>query len=347
VAVFNPLERPRKGRTELTMPAGDVEAYVWKEPSTKVPETHVLVRGSPTRFGDAVGPAVPAILVKQQPEFPAPNERTTQRRLGLAQWLASNDNPLTARVIVNRVWQQHFGEGLVRSANDFGLMGAPPTNPELLNWLAHWFMNEGNWSLKNLHRLILTSNTWRMSKTPESPVRYRRLEAEALRDSMLDVSGQLNPKRFGPAMKPSIPAAALEANTDKASIWKPSEETEASRRTIYAFVKRGLVLPMLEVLDLADTVSSCPQRQVTTVAPQALSLFNGDFVNQQAKHFATRLKREAGDDPTKQLHHAWRLALGREPAPDELSKMLQFLKQESLEQACRVILNLNEFAYLE
>ena len=346
VAVFNPLERPRNGRAELTVPIGKTQAYVWKE-SPKVPETHVLMRGSPTRLGDAVSPAVPAILVKQQPAFSAPNGKTSQRRLGLAQWLASKDNPLTARVIVNRVWQQHFGQGLVRTASDFGLMGAAPTHPELLDWLAYWFMNDAHWSLKKLHQLILTSNAWRASKTPDSLMRYRRLEAEALRDSVLAVSGQLNPKRFGPAMKPRIPEAALEANTDKAKVWTASPEPEASRRTIYAFVKRGLVLPMLEVLDLADTVASCPQRQVTTVAPQALSLFNGDFVNEQAKGFAARLKREAGDEPTNQLRLAWRLALCREPKADELAKMQAFLKEESLEQVCRVILNLNEFAYPE
>jgi hypothetical protein len=164
---------------------------------------------------------------------------------------------------------------------------------------------------------------------------------------MLAVSGQLNLKRFGPAMRPSIPAAALEANTDKEKIWQASDETEASRRTIYAFVKRGLVLPMLEVLDIADTVSSCPQRQVTTVAPQALSLFNGEFVNRQAERFAARLLREAGDDPAKQLRLAWRLALCREPTGAELTRMLQFLDHESLQQVCRVILNLNEFAYPE
>jgi len=347
VAIFNPLERPHKGRTELTLPAGNLEAYVWQESSAKAPETHVLVRGSPTRHGDPVGPAVPAILVKQQPPFPAPSDRTTQRRLGLAQWLANNDNPLTARVMVNRVWQQHFGEGLVRTASDFGLMGAPPSNPELLDWLAHWFVHDAGWSLKKLHRLILTSNTWRSGKTPDSPMHFRRLEAEALRDSVLAVSGQLNPKRFGPAMKPRIPEAALEANSDRSKVWTASSEPEASRRTIYAFVKRGLVLPMLEVLDLADTVASCPQRQVTTVAPQALSLFHGEFVNQQANHFAARLVREAGTDPAKQLQLAWRLALGRDPTSTELSTMLAFQKQESLEQVCRVIFNLNEFAYPE
>ncbi len=342
VAVFNPLERPRKGRTELTVPVDGTEVYTWREPSAKAPETHVLVRGSPTRFGDLVEPAVPAILAKQQPPFPSGN-KTTQRRLGLAQWIASDQNPLTARVIVNRIWQQHFGQGLVTTANDFGLMGAAPSHPELLDWLAHWFMHDAKWSLKKLHRLILTSRAWQSIKSPDTLMRYRRLEVEAIRDSMLAVSGQLNPKRFGPAMKPGIPAAALEANSDKEKVWQASDEREASRRSIYAFIKRGLVVPMLETLDLADTVSSCPQRQVTTVAPQALSLFNGDFVNQQAKHFAARLKREAGDDPAKQIT----LALCREPTADEMTKMHAFLREESLEQACRVILNLNEFVYPE
>jgi hypothetical protein len=203
------------------------------------------------------------------------------------------------------------------------------------------------WSLKKLHRLILTSRAWQAVRSPDSITRYRRLEVEAIRDSMLAVSGQLNPKRFGTAMRPAIPKAALEANTDKEKVWQASDEREASRRSIYAFIKRGLVVPMLETLDLADTVSSCPQRQVTTVAPQALSLFNGDFVNQQAKHFAARLKREAGDDPAKQITLAWRLALCREPTVDELTKMQAFLLEESLEQACRVILNLNEFVYPE
>jgi hypothetical protein len=226
-------------------------------------------------------------------------------------------------------------------------MGAAPSHPELLDWLAHWFMNDANWSLKKLHRLILTSRAWQSIKSPDALMRYRRLEVEAIRDSMLVVSGQLNPKRFGPAMKPGIPKAALEANTDKEKVWQASDEREASRRSIYAFIKRGLVIPMLETLDLADTVSSCPQRQVTTVAPQALSLFNGDFVNQQAMHFATRLKREASDDTMKQITLAWRLALCREPTEDELMKMQTFLRENSLEQACRVILNLNEFVYHE
>ena len=348
VAVFNPLQRPRNGRSELTVKVDGTEIYAWRETSSAAPDTHVLLRGSPARPGDLVEPAIPAILEKQAlPQFPGPGETTTQRRLGLAQWIASDQNPLTARVIVNRVWQQHFGQGLVTTANDFGLMGAPPSNPELLDWLSHWFMHEANWSLKKLHRLILTSSAWQTAKAPDAPMRYRRFEVEAMRDSMLAISGQLNPKRFGPAMKPGIPQAALEANTDKEKVWKASNEREASRRSIYAFIKRGLVVPMFETLDLADTVSSCPQRQVTTVAPQALSLFNGDFVNEQARHFAARLRREAGDDAAAQITLAWRLALCRDPSPTESEQMQAFLREEPLEQVCRVIFNLNEFVYPE
>jgi hypothetical protein len=173
------------------------------------------------------------------------------------------------------------------------------------------------------------------------------LEVEAIRDSMLAVSGQLNSKRFGPAMKPSIPREILEANTDKEKVWQASDEHEGSRRSIYAFIKRGLVVPMFESFDLADTVSSCQQRQVTTVAPQALILFNGGFTTQQAKFFASRLQREAGDDADSQIRLAYRLSLCREPTREERDKMRAFLREEPLEQLCRVILNLNEFVYPE
>lgn len=347
VSIFAPLERPTKGRTELTTTFNNTDVYAWREPSAKASPSHILLRGSPSRLGKEVQPAVPAILVKQQPTFPSPSETSTRRRLGLAQWIASDSNPLTPRVIVNRVWQQHFGEGLVTTANDFGLMGAPPSHPELLDWLADWFVHDAGWSLKRLHRLLLTSRAWQSVKSEDSVVRYRRLEVEAIRDSVLSVSGQLNPKRFGPAFRPTIPIAAIEANTDKNKVWTPSPEPDASRRSIYTFIKRGLVVPMFETLDLADTVSSCPKRQITTVAPQALTLFNGDFVNAQATHFAARLRREAGSDIKARVYLAWKLALCREPNASELSTMEAFLQVEPLEQLCRVILNLNEFVYPE
>ena len=237
-------------------------------------------------------------------------------------------------MIVNRVWQHHFGEGLVRTPSDFGVMGDKPTHPELLDWLADWFMDDG-WSIKKLHRLILASNTYRMSKQwnaeygakdPEDRLLwrmpYQRLEVEAIRDSMLAASGQLNPKMYGPSMYPHIPPAALEGSSDPDKIWKASDEREASRRTIYAFVKRSMVVPMLEVLDLCDTSRTAARRQNTSVATQALTLFNGDFVNRQARHLAERLRREAGDDPAKQIDLAYRLALARPPKPAETAAML-------------------------
>ncbi|MCA9190864.1 MAG: PSD1 domain-containing protein [Planctomycetales bacterium] len=345
VDVFAPLERPREGRKELTVKIDGVEVYSWHEPNTTVPATHILVRGSPLRPAKPVAPAVPAILVSKQPEFPTAGKTTTRRRLGLAQWLVQH--PLTARVIVNRIWQYHFGIGLVETSNDFGLSGSPPRHQKLLDWLAYWFVHDANWSIKKLHRLILTSQAWQAAKGPETLVQYRRLEVEAIRDSMLAVSGALNSECAGPPMRPSIPLAAVEANTDRASVWAPSSLDQASRRSIYAFIKRGLVIPMFETLDLADTVSSCSQRQITTVAPQALTLFNGEFTQQQAIYFADRLRREAGNDHGSQVRLAWQLALCRLPTVAEERSSIQFLSQETLEQLCRVIFNLNEFVYSE
>lgn len=365
-----PVHEIERRIRELTAAIPDLPAgYVFREAAGQVPPTHVLLRGTVGRNGEEVAAGVPAIL--RGPAFgPVPsNGRTRGRRLALARWMVDPANPLTARVVVNRVWQQHFGTGLVRTPSDFGTMGDPPTHPELLDWLAHWFVHDARWSLKALHRLILTSSTWQMSRmaSPEqraedpdnrmlSHVPYRRLEVEALRDSILAVSGELNRERFGRGVFLPIPQAAMEANTDKESVWKVSPPSDTARRTVYAFVKRGLVVPTLEVLDLCDTVTSSPRRQVTTVAPQALTLFNGEFVNGQAGRFAERLEREAGDDPARQVEWAYRLALTRPPSASERSAALEFLnragpapgsRREPWIQLCRVIFNLNEFAYPE
>jgi hypothetical protein len=355
-------------------------AYYVHEVTPAPPETHVLIRGKATRPGVVAPPGVPSVLVSQQPGFLPADERTTRRRLSLARWLVDPGHPLTARVIVNRVWQFHFGEGLVRTASDFGVMGDPPSHPELLDYLAGELVRHG-WSLKWLHRLILTSNTYKMSKQwhdeygaadPENRLwwrfPYRRLEVEAIRDSMLLVSGKLSPKMFGPPMFPFIPKEAREGNSDPDKIWPAYDEAEASRRTVYAFIKRSLVVPMIEVLDLCDTTKSSARRAVTSVAPQALTLFNGQFVNEQAVHLAARLEREAGPDAGRQIEHAYRLALSREPTATERKTMLEFMATEAvriveesagselpvtapvarmkaLEQLCRVIFNLNEFVY--
>jgi hypothetical protein len=354
--------------------------YFLVEPSPKSPTTHLLKRGKAASPGPEVRPGLPAVLVSEQPSFLPPDDQTSKRRLTLARWIASPDNPLTARVIVNRVWQYHFGEGLVRTPSDLGTMGETPTHPELLDWLANWFVKEG-WSVKKLHRLILTSNTYRMNKkwnkeyAEEDPedrllwrVPYRRLEVEAIRDSILSVSGQLNPKMGGPSMFPPVPKEALEGSSDPDKIWRASDEKEASRRTVYACVKRSMVVPMLEVLDFCDTARSAAKRNVTSVAPQALSLFNGEFVNQQASHLAKRLAQDAGDDSVKQIDRLYRLALCRPPTKGESDKLAQFLRVEkdrllreaeqgkktidakvarkaALVQLCRVFFNLNELVY--
>ncbi len=331
--------------------------YFLLEPSNHAPVTHLLQRGQASKPGPVVEPGVPAVLVKQQPKFLPPGSSTSQRRLSLARWIASAENPLTARVIVNRIWQYHFGEGLVRTASDFGVMGEKPTHPELLDWLASWFVREG-WSVKKLHRLIMTSNTYRMSKRmipeyqdkdPENRLwwrfPYHRLEVEAIRDSMLAVSGRLNPKMYGPSMLPAVPKEALEGSSDPNTIWRASDEKEASRRTIYAHIKRSMIVPMLDVLDLCDTARSAAKRNVTSTAPQALTLLNSDFTNRQARYFAERLRKAAETEPAKQIDLAYRLALCRPPTAAERNRLEQFLKEESLEQMCRVVLNLNEFVY--
>jgi hypothetical protein len=338
--------------------------FMVEGPAAPAP-THLLLRGKASRPGPKVEPGVPAVLVEKQPILAPAGKFTSSRRLTLARWIADRNNPLTARVIVNRAWQHHFGEGLVRTPSDFGVMGQPPTHPELLDWLTSWFVEHG-WSLKKLHRLIMTSNTYRMStrgnriysaKDPENTFLwrfpYRRLEVEAIRDSALAVSGQLNRKMYGPSMYPHVPREALAGSSDPNTIWRPFDERDASRRTIYAFIKRSLVVPMLEVLDVCDTTRSADKRLVTTVAPQALTLFNGDFVNRQARHFADRLIQEVGTDAEKQIERAYRLALCRPPTERERSLMLRFLNRMddrrpdagALVQMCRVIFNLNEFVY--
>jgi hypothetical protein len=331
--------------------------YFLQELSPKAPPTHILARGQPSRPGPEVAPGVPAVVVDRQPEFLPPDGHTTRRRLSLARWIASADNPLTARVIVNRVWQYHFGEGLVRTPSDFGTQGERPTHPELLDWLADWFVREG-WSLKKLHRLILTSSTYRMSKRgnaeyarldPEDRLLwrfpYKRLEAEAIRDSVLAAAGRLNQRLYGPSMYPEVPRATLEGHSDPDKVWKASEEQESSRRTIYAHVKRSLLVPLVEVLDFCDTTRSTARRIVTTVAPQALSLYNGTFVNTQALHLAARLEAEVGPDPARQIDRAYRLVLCRPPSSSERDALLDFLRTQPCGQMGRVLFNLNEFVY--
>ena len=353
--------------------------YFFVESSPQAPPTHLLLRGKANSPGPEVQPGVPQVLTRESIRFLEPSSTTSQRRLSLAQWITDVDNPLTARVIVNRVWQHHFGRGIVRTPSDFGVMGTPPTHPHLLDWLAHWFTHEGGWSLKKLHRLILASNVYRMgtgwndeyaAADPENNLlwrrSYRRLEVEAIRDTMLAISGKLDRSMYGPSMYPFIPGEILEGHADKLKIWPKFNEAQANRRTIYAYVKRSMIVPFLEVMDLCDTTRPAPERLITSVAPQALTMLNGDFVNRQAGYFANRLVAQAGTDATGQIRLAYRLALCRESTVREQNLMRQFIESETarrlgeteglseadarhyaLTQMCRVILNLNELVYTD
>ncbi len=355
------------------------QAHIWYEDNPQVPPTHLFRRGDPKRAGSVVQPGLPAVLVSRQPESPNPLPHSTGRRVWLANWITRPENPLTARVIVNRVWMHHFGKGLVSTPNDFGVMGARPSHPELLDWLAGWFMAQG-WRLKPLHRLIVLSRAYQTSSALEAnPARseqklalfgrwrQRRLEAEIVRDSILAVSGQLNPEHGGPSVFPPLPRAVLEGQSRPGDGWRSSPPRQAARRSIYVFCKRSLAVPELELLDTPDTTSSCEQRPLSTTAPQALTFLNGAFVQEQAAHWAKRLSREAGEDPADQVRRAFTLALCRPPRPDELRPALDFLsrqrrqiesdarsrgqsagdaRQKALAAFCAVLLNTNEFFYV-
>jgi hypothetical protein len=331
-------------------------AYVFDE-KVPPPATHLLRRGRAALKGPEVQPGVPAVLAAAQPTFPAATPTSTQRRLTFARWIASPDNPLTARVIVNRLWHYHFGRGIVATPGDLGLRGERPTHPELLDWLASELIASG-WSLKHIHRLIVTSAAYRRSSQGNDTQRradpdnlflarfpFRRLEVEAIRDSILATSGKLDSRMYGPGVRPPIPRAALQGHPDAATVWKGVTEDEAARRTIYVHVKRSITLPLLEALDLCDTARSAPRRSVTTVAPQALMLYNGSLVTTQARALAERLEREAGPSVEAQVDRAFRLLFARLPGKEEKAAVVAHVSAHGLAQACRVLYNLNELVY--
>jgi cytochrome c553 len=341
------------------------------ETGRQAPETFVLLRGNPHVKGARVEPAFPMIFSSPPPTFPEPpaDAKSSGRRRVLADWIASKDNRLTARVFVNRVWQHHFGRGIVRSPNDFGLQGTRPTHSELLDWLASEFVEQG-WRMKALHRLILTSNTYRMSSRgndkalsldPANDLFWRfdmrRLGAEEVRDSILAVSGCLNPKMYGPGVYPEIPKEVMAGQSMPGRGWGNSPPEEQNRRSVYVHVKRSLLLPILENFDLAESDRSTPVRFATTQPMQALAMVNGAFLNKQAAVFADRLKREAGEDMTRQVRLALFLATARTPEEKEIRRgvgLIESLRREegaTSEQAlryfCLMVFNLNEFLYLD
>jgi mono/diheme cytochrome c family protein len=364
----------RRQRNELRRrrPSSLDQALCVTETGAVPPETFVLLRGNPENRGDKVEPGFPSVLTGIRPALPAPkpDAKTSGRRRALADWLASPANPLTARVIVNRVWQYHFGRGLVRSSSNFGCGGTPPTHPELLDWLADEFVRDGM-RFKGLHRRIVLSNTFRMSaagnpaalaKDPENDLLWRfdvrRLSAEEMRDSILAVSGNLNrSKGGGPSVYPVIPQEVLAGQSRPGDGWGRSSAAERCSRSVYVHVKRSLLVPILAAFDAADTDASCPVRFTTTQPAQGLSMLNSDFLNEQAATFAESLRKEAGGEPAAQVRLALRRVLQRAPTEAEVERGLTFIARmhgrhclsadEALRRFCLLALNLNEFVYLD
>jgi hypothetical protein len=329
-----------------------------------VADTYVLGGGELANKGEKVEPGFPQAIGGSRDAAKIPFAGgSSGRRTALAEWIASADNPLTARVIVNRLWQHHFGEGIVRTPSDFGINGERPTHPELLDWLATQLV-EKQWSLKAMHRLMLTSNAYRQSTEnpqyqeyaeadPKNQLLWRmnwlRLEGEAVRDSVLAASGHLQAADGGPGVFVSVPADV--ASGFEFFKWFPSSEQEQARRTIYTFQRRSVMNPMIEVFDGANMSEVCSRRSTTVVPTQAFTLLNSKFIHSEAKRFAERVIEFAGPDRKKEVDEAFRLTVGRLPSPQERAKAEQLLgaapSREALARLGVVLFNLNEFIYLE
>lgn len=361
---------------------GVAEVLGWTDVTSTPAPLHVLRNGERHQPMQVVTPATLSFLpALEQPLEPPPDDAaTSRRRLQMARWVADSANPLTPRVMVNRLWLHAFGKGIVRTPNNFGFLSDPPTHPELLDWLAAEFVEHG-WSNHHILRLILTSRTWQQSVEHPQQSDYRtidaanrlwwhaerrRRDAEALRDGMLAVSGRLDPATGGPPFHPSIPAAALEGLSMKSAAWEESPPDERRRRSLYAFMKRGLLPPMMTTFDLADTTLPCGQRESTTVPTQALALLNNSFVHDQSRALAERA-RATDRSPSAIVVTLFEAVLGREPDEVEQEWALQHLQIQAERYArsdalatdeqdpafhaaaslAHVLLNSNEFLYVD
>ncbi len=336
-----------------------------------VPPMHVLTRGSPHAPAEEVPAAVPTVLNWLPLATPTPaHGESSGRRLALAKWIASPDNVRTARVAANRLWQHHFGQGLVPSSNDFGKFGEKPTHPELLDWLALRLIDEG-WSFKAMHRLIMLSATYQMDSVAAPAVRervlaqdpsnerlsrfrLRRLTAEELRDSMLAASGGLVLAAGGPGVRPPLPAEVLATSSRPDEVWPLTPPETWGRRSIYMHQKRSIQDPLLAVFDQADIDNTCPVRFNTVQPTQSLILFNGEFANVQARRIAQRAQRESPDEPVAALV---RIAYGRSPTIEELADAEAMLNElatqhavapaEAMSLLALTLLNSNEFMHVD
>ena len=329
-------------------------------PPYEAPPSYFLIRGDPFSPGSPMSPGFLTAATHGDPPtaLPRPDGRTSGRRLALAEWVASRDNPLTARVMVNRIWHHHFGRGIVRTLDNLGRMGDAPTHPALLDWLAVEFMDRG-WSVKEMHRLLMTSEAYQMASAhadadslaadPENRLlwKYRpqRLEAEAVRDAIMTVSGGIDLTVGGPPVFPHVPEAILAAQAN--GYWdNQADGPDVWRRSVYVYRRRSLGFPFFDTFDLPDQNQTAAARNVSTVATQALTLMNNEFVLRQARLFADRLERAAPGDVDRQIDLAYRIALTRPPADEEARIARDLVSSQSLVDLTHVMLNLNEFLYL-
>jgi hypothetical protein len=312
-------------------------------------KTFVLGRGDYNDPRDEVQPGFPEILSGKL-------STVQSKRSALADWIASPQNPLTARVMVNRIWQHHFGRGIAPMPSEFGTRAEPPMHPELLDWLANEFIARG-WSIKQMHKLILLSAAYQQSSQPSAETLARdpenkwfsgqnrnRLEGEVIRDALLAISGTLNSQVGGPSVHPPIPADIVKTSKN----WTASTRAEDhTRRSLYVFARRNLRFPFLEVFDAPDSNLSCPERGRSTTAPQSLTLLNSEEVMTAAKATATRVAKEA-KTPHERIERAFRLVIGRGPSLKERALAEEFLTAGSgIEELCRALFNLNAFVYVD
>jgi hypothetical protein len=343
---------------EASLPPALPAISTVRDDEPKRTPVHVLKRGNTDKKERQVGPKLlgigfPGEVTELPPD--TPNPRTL-----LARAIVRPDNLLAARVMVNRIWQWHFGTGLVDTANDFGVNGSRPSHPELLDWLASKFI-AGGWSIKHLHRVIVLSSTYRQaSRHADSKAgllkdssdrllwRFpsRRLTAEEVRDSMLMISGRLNLKAGGPSVVVPIENDLMRLLYTPSQWAVTTDRKEHDRRSVYLLAKRNLKLPFLEAFDQPDSATSCSRRESSTHALQALELLNGTLANDLAESFADRLRREAGTEPAAQIELAFRLAVGRSPNAKEKELALVFLKTQSLKEFALAVFNLNAFLYV-
>ena len=362
----------RRQQLRDKLPTGMAQALCVKEDLAGMKPTHVLLRGNPGSPGDEVQPAFPSVLSPPVAEIAPPAEGAVSsgRRTALAKWMTDPANPLTSRVMANRIWQFHFGRGIVRTTSDFGFQGSKPTHPELLDWLAAKFVEEG-WSMKAMHRLIMSSAAYQMSSrgreealandaTNDHFWRFdmRRLSSEEVRDSILWANGTLSEDRmYGPSVFTKIPDEVKAGQSQPGSGWGVSSPEDEARRSIYVHVKRSLLDPILESFDMADTDQTCPVRFATTQPTQALGLLNSHFINEQAKLFSDMIAEQQPESLEAQVKLALQRVSQRQPSQEDVNrglKLIDSLQKEnsmSLEQARKyfslVALNLNEFLYLD